>query len=56
MATAGIGALLTNRKTAAQSAGLSIAGRNVELVLTSVSAHTIRIRLVPIGQRPVEID
>jgi alpha-glucosidase (family GH31 glycosyl hydrolase) len=59
MVYAGIGGLLTNRKTAAQTTGLSIAGRNVELALTSVSAHTIRISLVPIENaqsRSIEDD
>src|SRR5881392_4423620 len=59
MVYGGIGALLTNRKTAAQTTGLSIAGRNVELALTAVDTHTIRISLLPIENaqsRSIEDD
>src|SRR5690242_8301530 len=52
MVCASVGALLANRKTSTQTAGLTIAGRKVELALASVTAHTIRISLVPIETAP----
>ncbi len=56
MACAGMGVLLSNRKTSAQIAGLMIAGRHVELALTSVSSDTIRISLVPIENKSIGDD
>ncbi len=51
-----MGVLLSNRKTSAQIAGLMIAGRHVELALTSVSSDTIRISLVPIENKSIGDD
>src|SRR5438128_927862 len=56
MACAGMGVLLSNRKTSAQTAGLMIAGRHVELALTSVSSDTIRISLAPIENKSIGDD
>ena len=51
-----MGVLLSNRKTSAQIAGLMIAGRHVELALTSVSSDTIRISLAPIEKKSIGDD
>jgi alpha-glucosidase (family GH31 glycosyl hydrolase) len=56
MACAGIGVLLSHRKTSAQIAGLMIASRHVELALTSVSSDTIRISAVPIENKSIGDD
>src|SRR5712692_569866 len=56
MVCAGMGALLPNRKTSAQTAGLLIAGRNIEIALASVSSRTVRISLVPIENKSLGDD
>src|SRR6266498_756273 len=51
-----MGVLLWNRETSAQTADLIIAGRHVELSLTSVSSKTIRISLLPIENKSTGDD
>src|SRR5260370_11097619 len=56
MVCAGMGALVTNRKTSAQRAGLMIAGRSIEIALASVSQRTVRISLLPIENKSIRDD
>lgn len=56
LACAGMGILLSKRRAAAQIAGLTVAGRPVELALTSVSADTIRLNLSPIENKSIVDD
>src|SRR6185369_4829417 len=48
--------LLSRGRATAQIAGLTIAGRPVELALTSVSPDTIRLSLVPIENKSIVDD
>src|SRR5262245_13653807 len=45
---AGAGALLNSRAAIAQGAAIRVAGRPVEIAVTSVSAQTVRLSIVPI--------
>jgi alpha-glucosidase len=55
---AGTGALIAPRTFASTESGLVVAGQPVELSLSSLSAHTIRISLTPRGAlaRPEPLD
>src|SRR6185295_17595716 len=57
--SAGAGAAFGGAALAAQEGGLRIAGRSVEIAVSSVSAHTVRISLAPleIGRtQPIRSD
>jgi alpha-glucosidase/alpha-D-xyloside xylohydrolase len=56
LAGAGMGVLLSRSRVTAQIAGLTIAGRPVDLALTSVSPDTIRLRLLPIEDKSIVDD
>ena len=56
LACAGMGVLLSRGRATAQVAGLTIAGRPVDLALTSVSPDTIRLSLVPIENKSIVDD
>src|SRR2546423_10477303 len=55
----GAGALLSSRMTLAQDATIRVAGRSVEIALTSVSPQTVRLSIVPIENgkpQPIPLD
>jgi alpha-glucosidase (family GH31 glycosyl hydrolase) len=56
MVCAGMGALVPTRKPSTQTPGLIIAGRTIEITLTSISPRTVRIGLLPIENKSIAND